>query len=154
MSNGLRCRKATRSSLSVAIGMMLVSGLTTLGCGPPSQPADQGDPSDTPATVEQDVPAAPGVGKQGQIVGDGKGYMTTVAATLFKTRQRVIFEIQIPQALQLYEALHGHKPKTEEAFFDEIIRANNLKLPELPEGDTYFYDPEQGQLMVRQRVRE
>jgi hypothetical protein len=32
---------------------------------------------------------------------------------------------------------------------EKIVRANNIKLPELAPGESYFYDPAQNELMVR-----
>jgi hypothetical protein len=32
---------------------------------------------------------------------------------------------------------------------EKIVKFNNIKLPQLPPGQTYFYDPETNQLMVR-----
>jgi hypothetical protein len=121
------------------------------GCLPAPKPesTSENDDAGQAEQVEELVPALPGVGKQGQIIGDGRGYLTVTAATLFKTKQKIVFEIQIPQAMQLYKAEHEHWPRTEEEFFKSIIEFNGIKLPELPEGQTYFYDPGQGQLMVR-----
>jgi hypothetical protein len=61
----------------------------------------------------------------------------------------LIFD-NVTYAIKLYEAEHGFKPKTHEAFMKEIIEANQpaLKLPKLPEGHTYKYDPQKGELMV------
>jgi hypothetical protein len=122
------------------------------GCLPPpaAESTDPARPAD-PGPQEL-VPALPGVGKQGQIVGDGGGPLTTPAAALFKTQQKVVFEIQIRQALQLYQAEHGHYPKTHDEFMERIIQFNRIQLPELPAGHEYVYDPEQGQLMVRRPV--
>ncbi len=100
------------------------------------------------------VPAAPGVAKQGRIIGDGGGPLTTPAAAFFKTKQKIVFEIQIGQAMQLYRAEHEHPPKSHEEFMEKIIDFNRIALPELPEGHEYIYDPEQGQLMVRRPVGE
>jgi hypothetical protein len=50
--------------------------------------------------------------------------------------------------MQLYEATNGKKPTTHEEFMEQIIRANQIVLPELPAGQRYVYDPETGELMV------
>ena len=50
--------------------------------------------------------------------------------------------------MQLYKASNGYLPKSHEIFWKEIIEANSIQLPELPEGERYAYDPEQGELMV------
>ena len=40
-------------------------------------------------------------------------------------------------------------PKTQEEFMEVIIKENAVQLPDLPEGDVYYYDPQTEQLMVR-----
>ncbi len=75
------------------------------------------------------------------------------AVALFRTRERAVFEIQIPHAMQLYEALNGKKPVSEEEFFEKIIKTNQIKLPTLPEGQRYVYDPKKGELMVERPAR-
>lgn len=76
------------------------------------------------------------------------GVVTTPIAAYFQTRERVIFEIQIPHAMQLYEADKGYKPKSQEEFMRDIIQVNQIKLPALPPGHKYVYDPQKGELMV------
>ena len=69
------------------------------------------------------------------------------ARTLFAVQERLIFEVQIPQALQLYVASEG-KPKTNREFMENIIVRNGIELPELPSGQRYVYDPQKEELMV------
>ena len=78
----------------------------------------------------------------------GPGIVTTPISTYFQIRERAVFDIQIPQAMQLYEATNGAKPKTQDEFMRNIIQANMIKLPELPAGHKYVYDPQKGELMV------
>ena len=35
-----------------------------------------------------------------------------------------------------------------EEFMEKIVQANNIRLPELPEGHRYLYDPTTNELMV------
>ncbi|MEE2641844.1 MAG: hypothetical protein VX768_14550 [Planctomycetota bacterium] len=103
------------------------------------------------ASREKESPvgkAEVGVGKK------GKGYGNRVpilkpAATFWRVKEKIAFEIAIPKSLQLYEATHGHKPKTHDEFMEKIIRDGKIKLPELDEGLEYFYDAKAAQLMVR-----
>lgn len=91
-------------------------------------------------------PAAVGVGAKGNY---GPGLITTPASAYWKTQEKIVFEIQIPKALQLYKALgDGSGPPTHEVFMTDIIQANRIPLPELPEGQIYRYDPETEQVMV------
>jgi len=109
---------------------------------PPSQPA----PKPGTTTTKADV----GVGKR------GRGYdtspivapITVPVATFFAARERLSFQIQIPQAMQLYKAEKGAAPKTHEEFMENIIKANRIPLPDLPAGHRYIYDPAREELMV------
>ena len=70
------------------------------------------------------------------------------ASALFNVQQKAVLEIQIPHALQLFEATEGRLPKSHEEFMEKIVKANNLVLPELPEGAVYKFDTEKGELWV------
>ena len=50
--------------------------------------------------------------------------------------------------MQLFQATNGHFPKSHEEFMKEIIEFGQIKLPELPEGKSYVYEPKTHQLMV------
>ncbi len=129
---------------------LLAAAALLAGClPPPPEASPTGNPQPADPGNQVLVPAQPGVGKQGQIIGDGGGLLTTPAAVLFKTKQRVVFEIQIPQAMQLYQAERGHYPLTHDEFMDKIVHFNRIALPELPAGQEYIYDPEKNELMVR-----
>jgi hypothetical protein len=110
------------------------------------------DPSGSPATVGDTtrVKAEVGVGAKGRRLDDPRLNQTIVtpARTLFRTQERIVFEISVPHALQLYEATNGRKPKTHEEFMEQVIQANQIRLPELPAGQRYVYDPQTGELMV------
>ena len=142
-----------------------IAGITALlvlltGCQPQEQPQDggrsapKGKPVTPPATQEI-VPPPPatvqekagvGAGEKGR--GYGGGLVTTPVAAYFAARERVAFDIQIPHALDLYKAAEGHAPKTHEEFMRDIVEANQIRLPTLPAGHRYVYDPKSEQLMV------
>lgn len=119
---------------------------------PPAQAAMQGGQAGTEqAGTDQGEVAKAGVGIKGRKLDDEQGIGKIIAQpaiTLFAVRERVVFEIQIPQALQVYQAIQGEKPKTHEIFMKEVIKANQIKLPELPEGREYRYRPDLGELWV------
>lgn len=117
--------------------------------------------SQQPAFTEPEterVKADVGVGKKGhygQKGGDGNiaesatDMITVPVATLFRAKEMAAYRIQVPQALQLFKAMNdGNGPKTHEEFMEKIIKANNIPLPELPDGQKYVYDPEKEELMV------
>jgi hypothetical protein len=70
------------------------------------------------------------------------------AKSIFATEEKVVFAILIPKALQLFQASEGRMPRSHEEFMTRIIQANNIRLPELSEGQEYEFDSDSGELMV------
>jgi hypothetical protein len=89
-----------------------------------------------------------GVGAKGRGLDQLKGPLVTPAKAYFTMREKTIFQIQIPHAMQMYEALQGSAPRTHEEFMAKIIQDNQIKLPDLPPGQRYVYDPQAKELMV------
>jgi len=77
----------------------------------------------------------------------------TPAKAYFSARERIVFEIAVPKALQLYEATNGSPPRSHEEFMTQVIEAQGIKLPELPPGQRYVYDPQTKELMVERPAR-
>jgi hypothetical protein len=108
-------------------------------------PGPSADHDTTPeATLEK---ADVGAGKKGR--GYGGGPISEPAKQYFAIRERTVFQIQIPQALKMYEAVNGKLPTSHEEFMSKVLKENNITLPELPEGKSYVYDPENGELMIQ-----
>ena len=147
-----------RRPLNEAIGLMLFFVLF-VGCNnyqpapepeaktppPAAEPAPAAKPAVQTATVMVPKKAAVGVGKKGHY---GKGIIATPLGSLFAAEERINFEIQIPQAMKMFKALEGRAPKDTDEFMEKIIKPNRIRLPELPEGQRYWYDPKTEQLMV------
>ncbi len=118
---------------------------------PAPRPAAKSPPAETkPAPVQPSLvmvkkKAAVGVGKKGHY---GKGIIATPLGSLFAAEERIDFEVQIPHAMQMFKALNGRAPKDTEEFMEKIIKEYRIRLPELPEGQRYEYDPKTEQLMV------
>jgi hypothetical protein len=55
---------------------------------------------------------------------------------------------QITYALRLYEAENGRYPKDYQEFMDEVIKKNNIALPQLPFYQDYAYDEKEHKLVV------
>jgi hypothetical protein len=111
------------------------------------RPAPKAQPAPPPNLIKAEA----GVGKQGRDYGGG-AIMAPVAvpvATYFRTRDRITFDIQIAEAMKLYKATNGTAPKTHEEFMEKIIKENQIKLPELPQGDRYVYVPAEEELKVQ-----
>ncbi len=149
------CEPIAPSSPPVRPGALGVDMDTSPAPPPPppaaAAPANANDhvsqapsPAPPPAPVREKAEA--GVGAQGRGYGGGILVEPAIRAR-FLAGQRLVFN-QVTHALNLYEAEHGQKPATHEAFMKDIIQANRIELPRLPEEDRYIYDPERGELMV------
>lgn len=112
--------------------------------GPAAQPQLATGGEQAPGTVRNK--AEVGVGAKGQ--GYGEGLVSTPAGAYFRTKERIAFDIQIKHAMNLFKAMENRAPKSHEEFMEKIVRANNIALPELPEGHRYVYDPKTEELMV------
>ena len=51
-------------------------------------------------------------------------------------------------------ASEGRNPESHEEFMEKIVKFNQIKLPELPPGHKYVYDPATEQLMVERPKRQ
>lgn len=112
---------------------------------PPPQPAMPPQPVTPPPEPVREK-AAVGAVVQGH--GYGTGPVATPMAIMYRAKEHIAFDIQIPHALDLFKATEGRLPKSHEEFMERIIKENQIKLPPLPEGQRYVYDVKQGQLMI------
>ncbi len=129
--------------------------LTCTGCDDASQ---AGKPTATEALDQsaqapmEAQKARVGVGVQGsRIRADdsmASDLVTGPAKVLFNTKEKVVFEIQLPQALQLFKALEGRSPTSHDEYMTTIVRANRIALPKLPEGMQYVYHVDEEELWV------
>lgn len=115
---------------------------------PPGGAAPAARATEPAAETKELRPATAGAGRQGQ--GYGGGVITEPIRQRFLIEQKLVFDVQIQQAMNLYKAQspQGRGPATHEEFMQKIIKANQIKLPELPVGERYLYDPAAEQLMV------
>ncbi len=103
------------------------------------------DPPQTPGTNVTRVPATPGVTGKGQY---GPGLITTPVSTYFLTKERLVFEIKIPDAMRTFKVLNDRFPKSHEEFMKKIIKDNSIVLPTLRDaGARYVYLPEKAAKM-------
>jgi hypothetical protein len=138
----------------VLIAFGLAAALSA-GCGDtgsklPVAQKSIGDAPPPPAAAPAPAPIEPQRRKAEAKHKDyGGGIILTPAASLFTIRERIIFEVQIPEAMKLFKAANNDQgPKTHEEFMEKIIKANQIHLPELLAGERYIYDPKTEQLMV------
>jgi hypothetical protein len=90
-------------------------------------------------------PAGVGVGAQGK--GYGAGIITTPIGALFTAKEQIAFG-QIQHDLKIFNAQNNRNPSSQEEFMEKIIKDGGIKLPELPAGEIYVYDPQSGELKV------
>lgn len=98
-----------------------------------------------------DQVAKTGVGVQGNSLDDIKGndprmLIAGPAKALFNTKEKIVFDIELPKSAQLFNALQGRDPKTHEEYMKEVV--GQIKLPKLPAGKVYRYHPDTNELWV------
>lgn len=108
-------------------------------------PGAPGAPAGQPET--ELVKAGVGVGAKGRSLDDESGILVTPVKAYFSVQEKLAFEVQLKQAMDLYKATNGNFPKSQ-AEFDAHIKPN-VRLPELKPGHEYVYDPQQGALLVK-----
>jgi len=124
----------------------LVGQLGAAAQVPPDEGAPAvGEPAPGDAALVREK-AAVGVGEKGHDLGEG--LVSTPVKVYFQTRERVVFEIQIPSTMNLYKAEYGRGPRSHEEFMEKIIKEGMIRLPDLPTDHRYVYDPERGELLV------
>ena len=124
------------------------AGIADVPKDPPAQQESAPKEDDT-VTVK----AEPGLTGKGNYssAGDTSNPMSIISTPVsqyFRVQDRIILQ-QVEAAMNLYKGEHGRLPTTHEEFVIDIIQANNIVLPRLPEGHTYVYDPADGVLKVR-----
>ena len=127
---------------------VMVICMVALGC----QPQQMAQP---PAVVNEPagdaMKAGAGVGQQGRSLDQDTGVQQMISAPVsayFKAKERIAFDIAVPQAVNLFQATEGRFPKSHEEFMEKIIKANRIELPKLPEGMTYRFHSDTGELWV------
>ncbi|MEZ6124326.1 MAG: hypothetical protein R3C49_14305 [Planctomycetaceae bacterium] len=87
----------------------------------------------------------------GQRVVDSKvEYTNPITGPLeaYDPMKQQIAELAIQQAVQVFYATEGRYPRDYDEFMSEVVRKNNVRLPELGVGKRYEYDVENHKLMV------
>jgi len=119
------------------------------GTGNTDSSTTQPPAASAPQPTDNRTVAQVGVGRRGHLDPQGRiSIYSSSVNSFFRTKERLTYNVQIPQAMDLYKATHGRAPQTHEEFWREIIQANNLKMPELNEGCSYVYDPQTEELYV------
>jgi hypothetical protein len=107
-----------------------------------------------PAEAEPErVVAAPGVGAKGRDYGGG--IITEPVRQYWRQQEVIQFNINFTRGMNEYKALNdGKGPATHEEFMEQIAKPYGIKLPQLPPGEKYVYDPEREELMVERPAKK
>ncbi len=168
--------KKTRKLNGLAFGAGLLALCAVCGCSEPIPvpTSDAESTQETAATTSETnadaagatenaaEPEAEYVEKKADVGATGKGeygvtseepmsIVTVPVSTYFKAQEMAVFRMQIPSAMNLFQASEGRYPNSEEEFMTKIIKANQIVLPKLPEGDVYFYDVQARELKIRSK---
>ena len=145
-----------RRLMKVGICSILIFG----GCRPPATQSSgvSGGTAEPASGLEPDHPtervvAGVGVGQRGRSLDKRSGPVVEPVKTLLATKERLTFDVQLKHAMDLYKATHGRLPKSHEEFMTQIVEFNKIKLPVLPDGHKYIFDPQRGELMVERPAR-
>jgi hypothetical protein len=145
-------KERTVTTRQFASRIVVLVLLLLTGCEQREPPKDAArakpEPAHAGAKPSATVQEKTGVGVAEKGRGYGGDLVTTSVAVYFAVQERVVFDIQIPHALDLYKVTEGHAPKTHDEFMRSIITANQIRLPALPTGHRYVYDPKSERLMV------
>ena len=162
--------KKTRNWGGLTFGAGLLALCAVCGCSEPI-PIPEDKPTTETVAPETDAnanaenaaePEAEYVEKKADVGATGKGeygvtsedpmsIVTVPVSTYFKAQEMAVFRMQIPSAMNLFQASEGRYPNSEEEFMTKIIKANQIVLPKLPEGDVYFYDVQARELKIRSK---
>ncbi|MAT69490.1 MAG: hypothetical protein CMJ58_08185 [Planctomycetaceae bacterium] len=99
------------------------------------------DPGDVEAVTDEGRAFTANDPVKGRRSRSAGGYLGAVAGARFWAEHQMILN-NINYAVKLYQAEHGEFPKSNEEFMARIIRANNIVLPQLPDDQEYYYDPD------------
>ena len=147
----------THRTVSV-LTLSLAATLATLASGCDAEPKSKSKSKvairETVGKTTQEVRNLKPELAQGGQTTDGKIHATdyiTLQADAYRTSVANIAKMSVQQAIALYEASEGSKPKTYEEFMDVIIKKgkpDGLMLPMLPYYQEYGYDPDAKELVV------
>jgi hypothetical protein len=138
----------SRQPEDVAARRVLTERRTSI---PRAKASDKLAADQKPGTVREK--AAVGMGEKGR--GYGGDMITIPFKTYWVGRELITLDL-IKHNLDLYKAGDGNGkgPRTHEEFMQKIIKANDIKLPTLPEGQRYVYDPDTEELLIERPGHE
>ena len=121
--------------------------------GPPASSPAVAPQTEGPGTADaagangvQGEPVKAGMGERSKRL-EGGGYFSSTARAIPLAEETIQYA-QARRSLDLYKAANeGRGPATHEEYMEKIIKENLIRLPELPAGHEYRYDPETEELL-------
>ena len=129
--------------------------LEDLGRGPAAEEEQRNVPQPEDPNLER-LKAGKGVGAKGRSLDEYEGVYVTPAKALFSAKERIFYEIEFKKNYQLYNATTEDIPKDFEDLKAKVLDPYGLtaKMPALPEGHKYVWDPTIQELLVeRPRIK-
>ncbi len=137
--------------LSCAAATMILLG----GCKDPNPPKQEAKKEGIIGKMTDDIGEfKPGESKEADISIDSSSPLQAMTSGAYKNILGRAAQIQITQAINIFNALHDRYPKDHEEFMEQIIKANGITLPVLPGGVQYQYDVENHELKIVERPKE
>lgn len=125
-----------------------------------ARPVSQASPSAAPASPPAEantevVKAGKGVGLKGRSLDPHEGLYVTPVKAYFAARERIFFEAEFPTNYKLYNASTDDVPKDFDDLKAKVLDPYGLtkKLPVLPQGHKYVWNPETQELGVERPKR-
>jgi len=100
--------------------------------------------------------AGKGVGAKGRSLDEYEGIIVTPVKALFSAKERIFYEIEFKKNYQLYNASTDDIPKDFADLKAKVLDPYGLtaKMPALPEGHKYIWDPATQELLVERPRRK
>jgi hypothetical protein len=126
--------------------------IPAVGCKPPPPPVVKAPPPPPQPIVMEQVKAEKGVGIKGRSLDGESGIIVTPVKALFGAKEEIAF-VQFVSQYRIYNALNDDVPKDFDDLTAKVIEPYLIKLPLLPEGHKYVWNPETQELMVERPAK-
>ena len=140
--------------MNALIGVSCVV-FSAVGCKPEADRIRESEAAAVAAPAQEpqmpDQIAKAGVGVKGNSLdsiqgNDPRMLIAGPVKAYFQTKEKIVFDIQLPQSEKLFNALQGRDAKSHEEYMKEVV--GQIQLPKLPDGMVYRYQPESKELWV------
>jgi hypothetical protein len=134
---------------------VFAGGLDDLARGPNhSQPVQSATQPEDP-NLER-VKAGKGVGIKGRSLDEYEGVIVTPAKAYFSAKERIFYEIEFPANYRVWRVQEDRAPKDFEELKAKFLDPLGLtaKMPALPEGHRYIWNPTTEELEVERPRRK